>query len=386
MLTAHDELMCHQLTTTFDHVDQSDLRWTERVVLYGFDRQTLTSVMTGMARYPNRNVIDAYAMVTVDGRAHVVRTSREISAAVDGIASWQVGNYGYEVTEPLRRVRAVLEPGEGVGALPRQREVPPPACWGTSMELDFTGTFPCYEQAPAFFRDRGRVDEDARRFYQNGQASGSITVGDKRIAITPEQWYFARDHSWGVRRGGGGGDLPQAAVLQPREIPEGVLYFMGIFEFDDRLVHFAQREDAHGGIWQYEGELLYPFSTGKPSQAIAHVEHDFSFRDDLRVISGGEVVVHAADGTADTITITPVTNFWPGFAGYDEYRGYASGHCRGPSYVDSFVVDTTDPAELAKVSMLSETFCRVRNGDSVGHGLVEMVFMGKNVHYGYAGY
>ena len=86
MLTPHDELMCHQLTTTFDHVDQSDLRWTERVVLYGFDRQTLTSVMTGMARYPNRNVIDAYVMVTVDGRAHVVRTSREISAAVDGIA------------------------------------------------------------------------------------------------------------------------------------------------------------------------------------------------------------------------------------------------------------------------------------------------------------
>ena len=59
---------------------------------------------------------------------------------------------------------------------------------------------------------------------------------------------------------------------------------------------------------------------------------------------------------------------------------------RGPSYVDSFVVDTADPAELAKVSMLSETFCRVRNGDSVGHGLVEMVFMGTNVHYGYAGY
>ena len=370
MLTPHDELMCHQLTTTFDHVDQSDLRWTERVVLYGFDRQTLTSVMTGMARYPNRNLIDAYAMVTINGRAHVVRTSREISAAVDGIASWQVGNYAYEVTEPLRRVRAALEAGEGE----------------LGLELDFTGTFPCYEQAPAFFRDRGRVDEDARRFYQNGQATGSITLGDKRIAITPEGWYFARDHSWGVRRGGGGGDLPEAAVLQPRQIPEGVLYFMGIFEFDDRLVHFAQRENAHGGIWQYEGELLYPFSTGKPSQAITHVEHDFSFRDDLRVISGGEVVVHAADGTADTISITPVTNFWPGFAGYDEYRGYASGQWRGPSYADSFVVDTGDPAEVAKVSMLSESFCEVRSGDSVGHGLVEMVFMGRNVRYGYAGY
>jgi hypothetical protein len=371
VLTAHDELMCHQLPTTFDHVAQSDLRWTERVVLYGFDRRSSTSVMTGMARYPNRNVIDAYAMVTVEGRAHVVRTSREISAAADRIASWQVGSYAYEVVEPLKKVRAALEPGDD---------------HAMTMDLTFSGTFPCYEQAPAFFRDRGRVDEDARRFYQNGRASGSITLGDKQIAITPQDWYFARDHSWGVRRGGGGGNLPEAQILQPHTIPEGVLYFMGIFEFEDRLVHFAQREDAHGQIWHYEGELLYPSSTGKPSQALTRVEHDFEFRDDLRVIRGGKVTVHAADGTTDTISITPVADFWPGFAGYDEYRGYASGYWRGPSFTDSFVIDTTDPAEIAKVSMLSETFCQVRSGDSVGHGLVEMVFMGRNVRYGHAGY
>ncbi|MGV0836439.1 hypothetical protein [Mycolicibacterium thermoresistibile] len=368
MLTPHDELMCHQLPTTFDHVSQSDLRWTERVVVYGFDPQTLTSVMTGLARYPNRNVTDAYAMVTVDGRAHVVRTSREISAAVDGLASWQVGGYRYEVLEPLRRVRAALAPGEGL-----------------ALDVDFVGTFDCYEQAPAFFRDRGRVDEDARRFYQVGQASGAIMLGDREIQID-DRWHFGRDHSWGVRRGGGGGDLPETSVLQPRTIPEGVLYFMGIFEFEDRLVHFAQRETADGEVFQYEGELLHPSSTGKPSQPVTRVAHDFTFRDDLRVISGGQVTIHTADGASDTITITPLTDFWPGFAGYDEYRGYASGHWRGPSYVDSFVVDTTDPAEVGKVSMLSETFCRVRCGDAVGHGLVEMVFVGRNERYGYPGY
>src|SRR6202022_1047998 len=98
MLIAQDELMCHQLPTTFDHVQQSDLRWTERVVIYGFDPATGTSVMTGMARSPNRNVTDAYAMVTVGGQAHVVRTSREISAGVEGIASWQIGPYTYRIT------------------------------------------------------------------------------------------------------------------------------------------------------------------------------------------------------------------------------------------------------------------------------------------------
>ena len=191
MLIAQDELMCHQLPTTFDHVAQSDLRWTERVVVYGFEPATGTNLMTGMARYPNRNVIDAYAMATVDGRAHVVRTSREISAGLDGIASWQVGGYTYRIVEPLRQVQTVLEAGP-------EHDL--------AMDLTFTGTFPCYEQEPAFFRHRGRVDEDARRFYQNGYAAGSVTVGDRDFQIDQDSWYFARDHSWGVRRGGGGSD------------------------------------------------------------------------------------------------------------------------------------------------------------------------------------
>ncbi|MCW2651252.1 MAG: hypothetical protein QOE41_3999 [Mycobacterium sp.] len=372
MLIAQDELMCHQLPTTFDHVQQSDLRWTERVVLYGFEPTTRASLMTGMARYPNRNVIDAYVMATVEGHAHVVRTSREISAGLDALASWQVGGYIYSVVEPLRQVQTVLEPG---------------TAHDLEMDLTFTGTFPCYEQEPAFFRHRGRVDEDARRFYQNGYATGSVTVGDRTMMLGQDTWYFARDHSWGVRRGGGGGNLPEAAVLQPHEIPDGVLYFMGIFQFGDRVVHFAQREDADGRVWHYEGELLYPLSTGKPSRRITQVDHDFRFREQLpRVICGGEVVIHAADAAKDTISISPLTDFWPGFAGYDEYRGYASGFWRGPSYTDAFVVDTTDPSEVAKVSMLSETFCEVRCGDAIGHGLVEMVFMGRNDHYGYSGY
>jgi hypothetical protein len=378
MLGAQDELMCHQLPTTFDHVQQSDLRWTERVVIYGFDPATGTSVMTGMARYPNRNLTDAYAMVTVGGQAHVVRTSREISAGVDGIASWQIGPYSYRIIEPLRQVHTTLEHD------------------GLSLDLMFTGTFPCYEQEPAFFRHRGRVDEDARRFYQNGFGAGSLIAGGQRIEIDSDRWYFGRDHSWGVRRGGGGGNLPETAVLQPHEIPDGVLYFMGIFQFDDRIVHFAQREDADGHIWHYEGELLYPLSTGKPSQQITSVDHGFVFRDSSgalgalrahpRVIASGEVTIRADDGSQDTISITPVTDFWPGFAGYDEYRGYASGHWRGPSYTDAFVVDTSDLSEVAKVGMLSETLCTVRCGDAVGQGLVEMVFIGRNDRYGYDGY
>ena len=80
MITPHDELLIHQLPTTLDHVSQSDLRWTERIVMYGFDKTGEISIMTGLAKYPNRNVLDAYAMVTRKGEeARVVRLSTELN-------------------------------------------------------------------------------------------------------------------------------------------------------------------------------------------------------------------------------------------------------------------------------------------------------------------
>ncbi|RDI46409.1 hypothetical protein [Nocardia mexicana] len=370
MLTPQDELLCHQLPTTFDHVLQSDLRWTERIVLYGFDTAGSVSVMTGMARYPNRNVTDAYAMVTVEGKAHVVRLSSEIAGGPADLGAWQVGPYRYEIVEPLRHVRATLGDND----------------FGPRLELNFHARFPAYEQEPAFFRSRGRVREDARRYYQNGTISGWLEVEGERIEIDPDTWWFGRDHSWGTRHGGGGGSLPEGEGLQPPDVPDGVLYFMGIFEFDDELVHFAQRETADGQRWHFEGTVAPPIDSGTPPVPIHTVEHDLRFRDDLRVVSGGSFRAHAADGTTRQLTITPVSDFWPGLAGYDRYRDYASGMWKGPSYGDGFTVDLGDTEELRPVSMLSETFCRVECDGKVGHGLVEMVFVGRNARYGYAGY
>lgn len=111
MLTPHDELLCHQLPTTFDHVAQSDLRWTERIVMYGFDRSGDVNVMTGLARYPNRNVTDAYAMITKrSGETRVVRMSTELNPESGPLGTYSVGPFSYRIEEPLRTVRAVLSP------------------------------------------------------------------------------------------------------------------------------------------------------------------------------------------------------------------------------------------------------------------------------------
>jgi hypothetical protein len=371
MLTPHDELLCHQLPTTFDHVSQSDLRWTERIVMYGFDRSGDVNVMTGMARYPNRNVTDAYAMITRrGGKARVVRMSRELNPQTDALGTYSVGPFTYSVEEPLRTVRAQLAPNEQ----------------GVSLDLRLRGQFPAYEQTPAFHRSRGRVSEDARRFYQNGELEGWIEIDGERIEIDPQRWWFGRDHSWGVRNGPGGGSLFEGANLQPPEIPDGTLYYMGIFEFDDELVHFAQRETSTGERWQFEGEILHPIETGRPAGSIIDVEHDLRFRDDLRVISGGTFTVHRADRTTSTIEVSPITDFWPGLAGYMEVDGYASGHWRGTDFLDGFTADTNDLDVVRPVSLLSETLCQVTMAGKTGYGLVEMVFVGAYPRYGYTGW
>ncbi|MGV9803741.1 hypothetical protein ACWDTP_37430 [Mycobacterium sp. NPDC003449] len=376
MLTPHDELLCHQLPTTFDHVAQSDLRWTERIVMYGFDRSGDVNVMTGLARYPNRNVTDAYAMITKrGGEARVVRMSTELNPESGALGTYSVGPLSYAVEDPLRTVRAVLEPNQQ----------------GVSLDLRLRGRFPTYEQTPAFHRSRGRVSEDARRFYQNGDLEGWIEIDGERIEIDPSRWWFGRDHSWGIRNGPGGGSLSEGANLQPQEIPEGTLYYMGIFEFEDELVHFAQRETSTGERWQFEGEILYPIADGRPAGTIIDVEHDLTFRDDLRVIRGGTFTVHRGDRSINTIEVSPITDFWPGLAGYLEVDGYASGHWRGTDFIDGFTADTTDLDVIKPVSFLSETLCEVRMSGPdgcprTGHGLVEMVFVGAYPRYGYTGW
>jgi hypothetical protein len=152
------------------------------------------------------------------------------------------------------------------------------------------------------------------------------------------------------------------------------------------MLHFAQRENANGDRWHFEGSLHYPLDSQKPSVPLMTVEHDFRFRSDVRVIESGDVIISATDGSKREVSIRAVSGFWPGLAGYDYYNDYMSGMWKGSSFMDGFDVDVTDPNVLKKVSMLSETLCEVRCGNEVGYGLVEMVCMGKYPRYGFQGY
>ena len=121
----------------------------------------------------------------------------------------------------------------------------------------------------------------------------------------------------------------------------------------------------------------------------AHVEHDLKFRTPVsgsRLVDSGSFEVHQRDGSSRTITVKALHDFWPGLAGYDNFRGYASGMWKGETWSDSFSVDLSDAEQMRQVGMLTETFAEFRDGDRVGYGLVEMVFMGAYPRYGYQGW
>jgi len=377
VLTAHDELLAHQLATTFDHVEQADLRWTERIVMFGFEKSGEYTIVTGLARYPNRNVTDAYAMIIArGGETRVVRMSTQIDTAPVGLGSYTVGPYTYAIEEPLQRTRATLVANSE----------------GVELDLVLDGEYPAYEQTPAFHRERGRIKENARRFYQNGRVTGHFTIDGKRVDLDPDQWWFTRDHSWGLRYGPGGGSLAEGGQMQPGDIPAGALYYMGIFRFDDELVHFAQREDHLGNRIQFEGEVLTPTAAGGGTAEIIDVEHDLKWRPGRRLIdAGSRFTVLRGDRTTSELELSPRSDYWPAFAGYEEFNGYASGYWRGTDFLDGYTVNGDDPEVVAPISLLSGTLCQARmplddGTEKIGYGLVEMVFVGANPRYGFEGW
>ena len=105
-LLAADESLTHQVADTFAIVGTSDPAWTEKICAMAMARDGSLQIGFGLGRYPNRNVLDAYAAASRGAEQLTVRGSRSLSADPE---STSVGPIRYEVVEPLQKVRFTLE-------------------------------------------------------------------------------------------------------------------------------------------------------------------------------------------------------------------------------------------------------------------------------------
>ncbi len=137
----------------------------------------------GFGKYPNRNVVDGYGGASRGVEQWTVRASRELASDPNRI---DVGPLRYEVIEPLKQVRVVLEPN---------------ATQPVAFDLVLEGIVPCMLEEREDRRNLHGFRHTANqiRYHQTGSARGWVEVEGKRTEVTPETWIMTRDHSWGIR-------------------------------------------------------------------------------------------------------------------------------------------------------------------------------------------
>jgi len=364
MLTKYDEQLCHQIVSTFDHVQTSAREWTERTWFSVHDISGKLSLVNSFGFYPNRNVIDSYVSICLENSTlYAVRASRELRPRIDDI---EVGPFSYSIVEPLRKVRSALAEND----------------YGVSYDILFDATMPPHEEDPQFARFRGRVEEHIVRYVQVGKPTGWIRIEGKTYELDKTNWRTERDHSWGVRRGGG---VPETGV-QPGDIPEGYLHNFIAVQFDNWGATYHRRETWDGTPLMSSGALFYPYESRKEEVEITDVAHDYQFRPDIRQMTSGRIVLTAADGSRKEIAAKALNPCYLKAGGMFGFRDFVHGIWMGPSWMDGFKLDLTDPATRAEAHFIDDVACELHCDGEVGYGIVELVITGKYPRYGFQGY
>jgi hypothetical protein len=351
-----DEQMVHQIVDTFATVSQADLSWTEKVCAMAAARDGSLQVGFGIGKYPNRNVIDAYAGVSRGVGQWTVRASRRL--ATDPVTT-AVGPIRYEIVEPLRSVRMVLEPNE----------VQPIA-----YDVTFTGVVPPFLEEREDWRTRSGFRHTANqiRYHQSGAAEGWVEVDGVRTEVGPATWVSTRDHSWGIR--------PDVGVpvldLEPEERPDYVsvlaVWSPVVMERPDgsryALHHYLRRVEVPDVYLdqRFQGGVEHP--DGR-KELFTGLRPEVRFDPTNRRFRGGRWVFTMADGSERAVAVEVVsdTGFHLGTGLYMGLDGVHHGSWRGELATEGeHFENCADPATARRIHQIRD--CVVRVTDPVGGG------------------
>ena len=349
MLSEQDDNIGHQLPTTFNHVVSSDDRWTERYWYSGAPIDSGDVLLDmGLGWYPNKNVMDMFAGITVDNVQYSYRVSRTLGATPLETAA---GPLRYEIVEGLKHHRITLGQNDS----------------GLSFEIDWRASFAGLEEHQSFRRKRNRVEEDLIRMTQFGRMQGWIQLGDRRIEVTPDTWYAQRDHSWGIR------SVMQTDMMSNDSLPayKDFFWFWLTYQFEDFAMSLFLKEREPGHPFFLSG--LEVDKAGEEREITA-IEHDIEWADDPlgQTWSGGTLLLKYADGGTRELTLHPQpARFFLKGGGYGGHRGWNHGDNRGRLHSDHYVWDLSDPEIRRQARQLGDHFTKVTCDGRTGYGMSE---------------
>jgi len=352
MLSPQDDLLGHQLPTTFDHVGTSDPAWMERYWYNGFtvpDGALMFEI--GLGLHTNRNVMDAYVAVTVDGVQHNLRLSRHARPATLTPA---IGPFRIEVVEGMRVHRLVVEANDS----------------DIEMDLRFVVSMNTYEEEHHFRRRAGKVTEDMERYHQGGRFEGWISVQGKRYELDRRTCWGQRDHSWGIRA-----ELRTDETAPPLTVYPPMLYIWAVLQFEKYGVHLYLNEMSPERQLYTSGEIVHPDGSPERNKVVAKVSHQIEWAPDPLGQTVKTMRLDVATTKGETLQLNfralPSRVFLKGglYGGLD---GWFPGDDKGPLHIAHDRWDLSDASTRRKARTLASQSYEIDDGSSKGYGIVQL--------------
>ncbi|WP_328354857.1 hypothetical protein OG976_24440 [Mycobacterium sp. NBC_00419] len=379
ILTAADEYLNHQMVGSFEQVGTTDRNWTEKGYIVAYDVSGEIMVSAGIGKYSNRDVMDAFAGVTVPGRQYNVRATRELRPELD---STTVGPISWEVVRAPSHNRIMLAENE----------------LGVSYDVTYESNFAPIVGSPGERRDRGITGNHTIRYFQPGRASGTVTVEGRTYTLDPERSYAYKDRSWGIRTMTGIPNPNSFWFNDPTAVPEtglrpapghgqGVLHGYLNFSFGTWCLSstFTQGPDGRpmkSSTGTTEGFIA--FADGeRPRLRITSLDLDFEFWPGTRRAKSLRAHAELEDGTSRDITCSwkDLVYYFRG-GGYFGFRGWWQGGYRGALDVAGEVMDLRSKADLDELYGCEEIAVDCVCGDETGYGVMEPWAIGALPRYG----
>ncbi|MEN3223492.1 hypothetical protein FPV58_03215 [Mycolicibacterium porcinum] len=372
MLGPMDEFPVHQVPQPIAWPGSSDRNFYDRSYFNAHDRTGDIFVITGLGYYPNLGVKDAYFLVSRRdsgkfGGSGDTQTAVHLSDAIDqDRLNQHVGGYRVEVTEPLKKIRIVLEETEGIAA-----------------DLSWNGLFDVVQEQPHLMRQGNRVTLDAQRFAQLGSWSGYLEIDGQRIKVDPDTWIGSRDRSWGIRPVG-----EAEPAGRPADPPfEGMWWLYVPMAFDDFSIVFIIQEDPSG--FRSLNDCSRVFKDGRVEQ-LGWPRVKIHYRSGTRIPTGATIDATAPDGTPvrfDVESKLPVPIHVGG--GYGGDVDWIHGVWKGEKFTERRTYDMNDPAVVGRTAFgvidhVGRAVCTEGGTTSEGWGLFEHGALGRHDPSGFA--
>ncbi|MFT5441962.1 MAG: hypothetical protein ACI8W3_001004 [Myxococcota bacterium] len=364
-LSPMDEFMAHQTCETFDHVFTSDRNFYDRYYFNMHSSSDELFLIAGMGQYPNLGTTDAFVSVSHGESIYVVRASRELGS---NRLDTQVGPFGTEVLEGLKKVRVWCEDNEH----------------GISFDLVFEGTVPAIEEPKTFQRHpHGRVSMDTSRYAQVGTWTGTLRVAGQEYEVTPDKWRGARDHSWGVR----GIGEPEPPGIRASQVGAGFGFFHTWIplQLDDCLYKLFSEQDKDGGCLVEESAKVGSFASGGKVEAMGKPTFDYKYKSGTRELDHAIVTFDDPSGQTIEVRATPLrTVYLAAGSGYIPQPDWSHGMYQGPLKVEGKTYDVSTEEARAALGPLYEVLCRFElSTGEVSYGLLEALCVGSYHPFGF---